>query len=247
MLVLTLSLLMLGYLFLRPWGNLKTDAKASEGGPIKAERLEPNGVHISLCSSRALPGSLPPTYVACDVETTGLVPSRSELLEIGAVRFIDGRKADSFSTFVRPSRGVPREITRLTGITTKMVSNAPSPRDALKSFLEWSNGDLLVAHNAKFEAGFLGEHLARNSLHGSLTFLCTCDLARETLVLENYKLKTVTSSLGISLKNAHRALPDAEACGEVAFKIMERRAERERTIRLQEEERRRKDHERGPR
>ncbi len=71
------------------------------------------------------------TYVALDLETTGLDPERDAIIEIGAVRFKDGRELDVFSTFVNPGRSIPPYITELTGIRTSDVADAPSLREAL--------------------------------------------------------------------------------------------------------------------
>jgi len=182
------------------------------------------GIKISFCSPQADLSGLLDSFIACDIETTGLVAAKSEILEVGAIRFVGGIPIDTFSSLIRPSAPIPREIIRLTGIREGMVSTAPGPLEVLRDFLLWSKEELLVAHNARFEALFLREHLQRQNLRGNLTFLCTCDLARQFLDLPNYKLATVAAHFNIPIPQAHRAIPDAAACGAVAHLIAREQA-----------------------
>jgi DNA polymerase-3 subunit alpha (Gram-positive type) len=78
------------------------------------------------------------TFVIVDIETTGFYPGRDQIIEIGAVRLKDGKIIDSFQTFVRPDKEIPRNIQELTGITPNMVKDAPSPEEALQQFLSYA-------------------------------------------------------------------------------------------------------------
>lgn len=97
------------------------------------------------------------TYVAVDVETTGLDPEKDVLLEVAAVTFRDGKIVESWSSLVNPFRQVPPFITQLTGITQKMVDDAPSMftlRPQIKRVLA---DHVIVGHNVGFDMGFLEE------------------------------------------------------------------------------------------
>jgi len=69
---------------------------------------------------------VPRTYIALDLETTGLDASRDAIIEVGAVKFLDGEPVDSFSTLVNPGRPIPYEITLITGITDRDVIGMPA-------------------------------------------------------------------------------------------------------------------------
>lgn len=89
--------------------------------------------------------SLDDTFVVFDIETTGLSKETESITEIGAVKVVDGKVTDRFSTFVNPERPIPAEITKLTGITNEMVADAPVITEILPRFLEFCQDAVLVA------------------------------------------------------------------------------------------------------
>ena len=98
------------------------------------------------------------TFVVVDLETTGGAPGAKAITEIGAVKVRGGEVLGEFQTLVNPGTAIPAYITVLTGITTAMTVLAPEIEDVLPSFLSWASfesGSVLVAHNARFDAGFL--------------------------------------------------------------------------------------------
>ena len=108
--------------------------------------------------------ALPPKFVAFDLETTGLVNRKDEIIEIGAVKFTvevkNGRVVpkliSEFDTLVKPNMLIPAEATNVNHITDKMVENAPPVGEALKQFTAFCGpGSILLAHNANFDASFL--------------------------------------------------------------------------------------------
>ena len=94
--------------------------------------------------------SLSDTYVVFDLETTGFSSVKDKIIEIGAVKVVEGRITERFSTFVNPKRPIPFEITQLTGISDQMVMDAPDIESVLPDFMEFVGDAVLVAHNAGF-------------------------------------------------------------------------------------------------
>ena len=95
------------------------------------------------------------TFVVVDLETTGGTPAQCGITEIGAVKVRGGELLGEFQTLVNPAEPIPAFISVLTGITDSMVAGAPRIESALPAFLEFAQGSVLVAHNARFDIGFL--------------------------------------------------------------------------------------------
>ena len=94
-------------------------------------------------------------FVAFDLETTGIRADQSDIVEIGAVKFIDGHPHDPFGTLVNPGRPIPADATQVNGITDDMVRGQPPVENILTDLADYC-GDLpLVAHNARFDYSFL--------------------------------------------------------------------------------------------
>ncbi len=165
-----------------------------------------------------------PDFVAFDLETTGLDFRNDRVIEIGALRFINGKPEEMYSTFVNPGKPVPSIITELTGISDKEVASAPAFSEVAEKLMQFI-GDLpLCGHQIEFDATFLNEELKRAS-HPAFTgqLLDTALLSR--IILQGstrFSLKAVSEYLQINLDNAHRALFDAKASGEVAVQLIQK-------------------------
>ena len=161
------------------------------------------------------------TYVVFDLETTGLEASKEEIIEIGACKIVDGRIDETFSTFVKPSKHIPKEITTLTGIDDEMVKNAPTINYVMPDFYKFCYGSSIVGHNVSFDMGFIYNMAKKFSFNFDNETIDTIALARQKLPgMRNYKLGTVVEKLGIVLENAHRAINDATATAKVFLKLM---------------------------
>lgn len=166
--------------------------------------------------------TLDDTYIVFDIETTGFSSIRDCIIEIGAVKVVNGKIVDKFSTFVNPQRPIPFEITNLTSITDEMVMGSPAIDVILPQFLEFIGDGVLVAHNAGFDVGFIEQNCRNLGLNDHFVYLDTVALARVLLpTLSKYKLNIVAKALNISLENHHRAVDDAGATAEIFVKFVE--------------------------
>ncbi|MFC0675975.1 DEDD exonuclease domain-containing protein [Brachybacterium hainanense] len=164
--------------------------------------------------------------VVVDLETTGTDPSADAITEIGAVRVRGGEVLGEFRTFVDPQRPIPAYIARLTGISDAAVAGAPRIETVLPMFLDFARDAALVAHNARFDIGFLRAQCARID-HGwpDPLVLDTLQLARQVFgrdEVRDHRLGTLAAHVGASVAPDHRALSDARATVDVLHAIIER-------------------------
>ncbi len=167
------------------------------------------------------------TFCVVDLETTGGSAAKgSKITEIGAVKVRGGEVLGEFQSLVNPDEVIPAYITVLTGITNRMVVDAPRIAQVLPSFLEFARGTVLVAHNAPFDVGFL-KHFSRElgiPWPGFET-LDTAVIARRVLSREevpNCKLSTLAVAFHATITPNHRALSDARATVDVLHGLFER-------------------------
>lgn len=169
------------------------------------------------------------SYVVFDTETTGLNAREDTLIEIAAVRMAGTKIIDTFSTLIDAERTLSPKITDLTGISQDMLVGQPKLQDALPKFRAFAEGSILVAHNAEFDIGFLGQCAGRIGMAPwTQPAIDTLALARVLYPGEkNYRLKTLTQKFAVELVNHHRALADAEATAKVFAKMQEALGERD--------------------
>jgi DNA polymerase-3 subunit epsilon len=162
------------------------------------------------------------TFVVTDTETTGLKPEDHRIIEVGAVKVEDGEVVDRFEQLVNPRRSIPGKITRLTGITTGMVFEAPPIEDVLPAYMAFLGEGILAAHNLSFDKGFLDAERERMGAPAlSNDTLCTVRLARRLLPgLDSKGLSRLVQFYDIDMNGRHRALGDAEATGIVLRKLL---------------------------
>jgi DNA polymerase III epsilon subunit family exonuclease len=164
-------------------------------------------------------------WIVVDLETTGLSPERSRILEIGAVRIAGLRLADRFQTLVDPCVPIPARITALTGIDRSLVADAPSLPRAMAGFRAWvgeSEVVAFVAHNAAFDERFVRSALAAHALPPwSGPVFCTRRLARRLVPeLPRFDLDSLAARFGIRNPARHRALGDAEATARALLELI---------------------------
>ena len=95
------------------------------------------------------------SFVVFDLETTGFSAAKNKIIEIGAVKVVNGSITERFSTFVNPKVPIPYEIEQLTHITDDMVLDAPMIHEILPQFMEFCQNAVMVAHNADFDMSFI--------------------------------------------------------------------------------------------
>lgn len=154
--------------------------------------------------------------VVLDFETTGLNTRTSRIIEIGAVRLVDGAIEDSFSTLVNPGMPLPSVITDITGITDQMLLDQPTIQTAMGKLLDFIGDSPIAAHNVSFDAAILQQELARQQLTHRSPQLDTLAFAQKLYPdLKRFRLSAVCRHLGVSLRNAHRAVHDATATAQI--------------------------------
>ena len=155
-------------------------------------------------------------YAIVDIETTGGRASREKITEIAIVRH-DGEKIiDSFETLINPERVIPYNITQITGITQEMVQDAPKFYEVAKTIVEMTEGAVFVAHNVRFDYGFLREEFKRLGYTFTRRQLCTVRLTRKTFPgLRSYSLGNLIRHFDIKVKDRHRAMADTLATVEL--------------------------------
>ena len=163
------------------------------------------------------------TFVALDFETTGFSRIGDRIIEIGAVRIVNGKCSEEFSSYVNPGREVPYRITELTGITAEDLKSAPSIEEVLPEFLKFIGESMLIAHNAGFDVGFLEQACRRCGIERSFAYLDTVELARLFLPeLTRFRLDTVAKALKLPPFAHHRATDDARVCGEIFGALLDK-------------------------
>ena len=166
------------------------------------------------------------SFVVVDLETTGTRPGKDEITEIGAVRVRGGEVQAELSTFVSIDGSLPGHISRLTGIAPEDLVGAPSLGEVMSTFLEFSRGAVLVAHNSRFDLGFLrAAAVATGQQWPHSRSVCTLTLARRVLhrgETRTHRLGELAAHLGASVTPNHRALQDARATVDVLHALISR-------------------------
>ncbi|MBO4265829.1 MAG: PolC-type DNA polymerase III [Lachnospiraceae bacterium] len=162
-------------------------------------------------------------FVVFDIETTGFSPTDNNIIEIGAVKISAGKITDRFSTFVNPKEPIPHRIEKLTGITDRMVEDAPFINDALAQFRDFVGNAVYVAHNASFDMGFIEAKEEAGGIKREYSYVDTLGMAR-LLVPEiaRFGLDNLCKFFKVSLENHHRAVDDAEATAHIFLKLLGR-------------------------
>jgi DNA polymerase-3 subunit epsilon len=161
-------------------------------------------------------------FIAFDVETTGTVPGVDSIVEIGAVRFVDGVVDAVFSTLVDPQRPIPPGASQVNGITDDMVRGKAVIKNLLDPFADFCGSDVMVAHNAPFDVQFFNAVIKKyESTAPKGTVLDTLAMARKLVPgLANHKLGTLVQHFKIQSSGFHRAEEDATYCGKLFIHLV---------------------------
>lgn len=152
-----------------------------------------------------------------DLETTGSSAERDRVTEVGLVEVKHGQVLEEWSTLINPGVPIPPMIQSLTGIHDDMVARAPSFADISHELLNRIDGKLLVAHNARFDYGFLRHEFERIGISYTSRVLCTVKLSRRLYPHhQRHNLDTLMIRHGINCDARHRALGDARVLWQLA-------------------------------
>jgi DNA polymerase-3 subunit epsilon len=163
-------------------------------------------------------------FIAFDLETTGTVSGADAIVEIGAVRFVNGVVDAVYSTLIDPGRSMPPAASRVNGITDDMLRGKPNIESLLPSFAEFCGEDLMVAHNAPFDSQFLIADIKKFETPAPKgVIIDTLPIARKVFPgLANYKLGTLVQHLKIPSAGFHRAEEDATYAGKLFLELVRR-------------------------
>jgi DNA polymerase III subunit epsilon len=176
----------------------------------------------------ALAGHEPPLleharFVVFDLETTGLARASARICEVGAVRIEALEQRATFETLVAPGVPLPAPIGRLTGLSDEQLRQAPRVATALRRFSSFAGDSVLVAHNARFDVGFVDRELVRlTGKRLAATVIDTVPLARRLLGgrVRRTSLASLSFFFGTAVTPCHRALADAQATAEVLLALI---------------------------
>lgn len=159
-------------------------------------------------------------YAIVDIETTGSYAAANGITEI-SIHIFDGEKlVEKFETLINPRQPIPHYIQAMTGITDKMVETAPVFETVAEKIYTLLEGKIFVAHNVNFDYSFVKSHLAEAGFILNSKKLCTVRLSRKIFPgFASYSLGNLCHSLGITIKNRHRAGGDTEATVKV-FRLL---------------------------
>jgi DNA polymerase III epsilon subunit family exonuclease len=192
-------------------GTVDADARLGWRGDLVA-LADPPGVAVQLEDA---------TFVVVDLETTGLTPGKARICEIGAVRVRALELEQRFQLLANPGAPLGPTITAITGLRDEDLRRAPPVGAAVRRFLAFAGDAVLVAHNARFDLGFLDRETERltGERLGSVA-IDTVALARKLVGPRRANLAELSNYFGTAARPCHRALPDAEATAEILLALI---------------------------
>jgi len=162
------------------------------------------------------------TFIAVDVETTGLDYNKDKIIEISAVKFKDGKENSTFSKLVNPNINISPFITNLTGISNSMIDSKETFHEIADEFMGFIKDCPIIGHNVKFDIDFINNELENYKIKQDYV----CDTYYLTKIffyyLSSFKLESISSSLNINIERAHRALDDAKSSGLLFLKLLDK-------------------------
>ena len=171
------------------------------------------------------------SFVAFDLETTGIDPNKDDITELAAIRVVNGQIRETkefiFQELIHPyKKSIPQEVEEITGITNEMVKNSRKIWEVFKDFTEWLGDDILLGYNcmsfdSKFmvRAGRLSNIIINNKYFDVMNYV---RIHRNKLICQDIKLTTVSESFGIHNPQAHRALADAITTAKLYLALIEK-------------------------
>lgn len=161
------------------------------------------------------------SFVAFDTETTGLNPEKDRIIQLSALRYVDGKPSELWNTYINPQRKISPGASAVNGITDDMVADCPVFSQYAQSFQEFVGKDPLVGYNVDFDLSFLWCS-GLDLIHDHVIYDCMLSAygALPKGTLKNRKLTTLADHYGIDF-HAHDSLGDTYATAEVFLKVIE--------------------------
>src|SRR5437868_4812001 len=165
---------------------------------------------------------LPKKLAFVDIETTGGRSFYDRVLEIGILRVEENQIVKTFHSLINPQAYIPPEITLLTGITARDIENAPTFRQIKDEILETLTDCIFVAHNVRFDYGFLKNEFQRENISFKSKHFCTVRLSQILYPMHrHHNLNAIIERFNFHCEQRHRALDDAQILFEFYKKIQE--------------------------
>ena len=164
-------------------------------------------------------------FVIIDIETTGLSVENDEILEIGAIRIVNGKTVEEYERLIAVKTEIAQNISELTGITQEQVKENGKPiNEALPSFMDFVKGSEVAGYNVNFDHDFLLAECSRQGIDiTKIKFTDVMTIVKSKLKgMRSYNLESVAKRLGITTKQQHRALSDCYFLYQVYCKLNEK-------------------------
>ncbi len=159
-------------------------------------------------------------YVVFDLETTGLELLKCGITEIGAVKIVEGKVIEDFTTLIKPDYPIPQDVVEKTGITDEMVKDSPKISTVLPDFMKFIEGTILVGHNVNFDLGFIKKYANAEDYEVKNAVLDTMELSKTYAPgLKSNGLKALADYFNVTFHH-HRALSDAYATSDCFLEMM---------------------------
>lgn len=194
-------------LMMRPYPNVSFGEKQPELRPGFSNAAKKQMASRSKKKRRNTPSK----YIVLDIETTGLVVSEDEIIEVAALRVEHGEVVDTFQSLIRTDKPIPSEVIKLTGITNEILhSEGREPRDVISELISYVSDLPIIAHNSSFDMEFLRKACKKLNLPLLInSCIDTSSLAHRRIHdVSDFKLSTLAEYFGIDAKVAHRSEPD---------------------------------------
>lgn len=163
------------------------------------------------------------SFIALDLETTGLSAKEEKIIEVGAVKVVDGVEISRYQTLINPGKIISNRIIEVTGIDNEMVKDAPYIEDVISDILEYMEELPLLGHNLIFDYSFMKRAAINNKLEFEKMGIDTLKLARKYLThLPSKKLDFLCEVLNIEDEQHHRAINDAVAAYKLYYLLCEK-------------------------
>lgn len=163
-------------------------------------------------------------FTVIDMETTGRSNQYIDITEMSVVRYRNGKPVKTMSTLVKARNSILPFVADLTGITNKMIENAPLVEDVIEPFVDFIGSDIILGHNVEFDYTLIFEAFhVKTGLKMTNNYIDTLRISRlMNKDVKNHKLETLCSHFEVNRDVAHRGLEDSIQTAEVYLKMYQK-------------------------